>query len=164
MTDSGKFNSHGSSLKEGMKAPSFKGLDERGETISLSDFEGKKLLLYFYPKDQTPTCTQQACNIRDHFSELKKLGIEIVGVSADSQKSHVRFKNKFQLPYSLIADTEMELIKAYDVWGQKQLFGRIYEGIVRTSFLIDENGRILRIFRVVDSKNHVGQIVEELQK
>lgn len=147
-----------------MKAPSFKGLDERGETISLSDFKGKKLLLYFYPKDQTPTCTQQACNIRDHFSELKKLGIEIVGVSADSQKSHVRFKNKFQLPFALIADTELETIKAYDVWGQKQLFGRIYEGIVRTSFLIDENGRILRIFRVVDSKNHVGQIVEELQK
>lgn len=164
MTDSGKFNPHGSSLKEGMKAPSFKGLDERGETISLSDFKGKKLLLYFYPKDQTPTCTQQACNIRDHFSELKKLGIEIVGVSADSQKSHVRFKNKFQLPFALIADTELETIKAYDVWGQKQLFGRIYEGIVRTSFLIDENGRILRIFRVVDSKNHVGQIVEELQK
>ena len=159
VTEPGKFVAHTTKLKEGQDAPYFEGKNEKGELIKLTDFKQQKLLLYFYPKDSTPTCTDEACSLRDDFSELSKAGISVLGVSADTEKSHLKFSKKYGLPFSLIADTELQMIQAYDVWGQKMLFGRIYDGLVRTSFLIDENGLIRNIIRAVDSKAHAQQIL-----
>jgi len=149
-------------LKKGDKAPDFTGTIETGETISLSDFKGKKLALYFYPKDNTPTCTVEACNLRDNFSILKNKNIEIIGVSPDSEKRHVNFINKFELPFHLLADTEKEIANAYQVWGPKKFMGRVSDGIHRTTFLIDENGMIEEVILKVKSKIHSEQILEAL--
>jgi thioredoxin-dependent peroxiredoxin len=149
-------------MKEGDKAPVFKGIDQNGKKISLSDLKGKKVILFFYPKDNTPTCTNEACNLRDNYSALLKKGFEVIGVSADTEKSHKKFIGKYSLPYTLIADTEKEIINQYGVWDEKMLFGRKYMGIVRKTFIIDEKGIIRKIFEKVDSKNHTEQILEAL--
>ncbi len=147
-------------LKKGDKAPYFEGLNEDGKTIKLSDYEGKKLILYFYPKDNTPTCTVEACNLRDNFSLLQKEGYEILGVSPDSSKKHTNFINKFELPFSLLADTELETLKAYGVWGEKKFMGKIFDGVHRTTFIIDGKGYIEKIINKVKSKEHSQQILE----
>jgi peroxiredoxin Q/BCP len=154
---------HVTSLKIGDKAPEFKGKDQDGKLVSLKDFKGKKLILYFYPQDNTPTCTNEACNLRDNFSALKKKGFAIIGVSPDDEKKHKKFIDKFSLPFLLIADTERDIIEAYDVWGTKKFMGRIYDGLVRTTFVISEKGIIEQIITKVDSKNHTEQILEGVE-
>lgn len=151
-------------LKEGDKAPDFNGVDQDGNKISLKDFEGKKLVLYFYPKDDTTSCTAESCNLRDNYSGLKKNGMEIIGVSADNEKSHKKFTNKYSLPFRLIADTEMKVINLYGVWGEKIVFGRTYNGLLRTTFVIDEKGIIEKVFTEVDTKNHTEQILSALRR
>jgi peroxiredoxin Q/BCP len=149
-----------SKLKKGRKAPAFTAQDQDGNTISLADFLGKKVALYFYPKDDTPTCTDQACNLRDNIALLKQHNIVVLGVSADTSKSHKKFEKKFTLPFPLLADEDMKIIKAYDVWGEKVLFGREYMGIIRTTFLINEDGKIGGVIDKVVSKNHAQQILD----
>ena len=151
---------HTTSLKAGDKAPDFKAKDQNGKIVSLKDCLGKKLILYFYPKDDTPTCTVEACNLRDNFSGLKKKGYTIIGVSADEEKKHLKFIKKYDLPFQLLADVEMKVIKAYDVWGTKQFMGKIYDGINRTTFVIDEKGKIEKVITDVKSKKHTEQILE----
>ncbi len=150
-------------LAEGKKAPAFTAKDQNGETVSLSSFKGKKVVLYFYPEDDTPTCTEEACNLRDNFSLLKKAGIEVIGVSPDNEKKHKKFEQKYSLPFTLVADPEKKIIEKYGVWGEKQLFGRKYMGVLRTTFLIDEKGVIRKIFWKVKSKMHSQEILEALQ-
>jgi len=147
-------------LKEGDKAPAFTGKDAAGNKISLADYKGKKIALYFYPQDDTPTCTVQACNLRDNFSLLKREGFQIIGISPDDEKSHRKFEKKFDLPFPLVADTEKKIIDKYGVWGEKQLYGRTYMGLHRTTFLIDEKGVIRKIFLKPRSKQHAEEIVE----
>jgi len=147
-------------LKEGDKAPEFTGLNEHGEEVSLSDYKGKKLILFFYPKDNTPGCTAEACNLRDNYDDLRAKGFELLGVSPDSQKKHQNFIKKHELPFPLIADTEQEVLNAYGVWGEKQMYGRTYMGVFRTTFVIDENGVIEKIFKKVKTKDHTAQILE----
>ncbi|MEL6922478.1 MAG: thioredoxin-dependent thiol peroxidase [Bacteroidota bacterium] len=149
-----------STLKEGQKAPAFEGLNEKGETVSLGDFKGKKLILFFYPKDNTPTCTVEACNLRDNYEELRKHGFELLGVSPDSARKHQNFIKKFDFPFSLIADTEQEMLKAYGAWGEKQMYGKKYMGVLRTTFVIDEQGKIEKIIDKVKAKEHSAQIMD----
>ena len=149
-------------LKEGDPAPAFEGIDQNGRTIKLSDHAGKKVVLYFYPKDNTPGCTAEACDFRDHDKELAGHGIQVIGVSADSEKSHKKFVDKFDLPFPLIADTEREVINAYGVWGKKKFMGREYDGIHRETFIIDENGTIEKIFTKVKTKEPTAQVLEAL--
>ena len=144
---------------EGDKAPSFTGTDENGKKVALKDFRGKKVALYFYPEDDTPTCTIQACNLRDNFTILKKRNIEIIGVSPDDIKKHRKFREKFQLPFTLIADPRHTIINKYGVWGPKKLYGRNYLGLHRTTFLINEKGIITKIFRRPKNKAHAEEIV-----
>ena len=146
-------------LQKGDKAPAFSGKDENGKTISLADFKGKKLVLYFYPKDDTSGCTAQACNLRDNLPALKNAGYEVVGVSVDDEKSHQKFISKFGLNFPLIADTDHQLVQAYDVWKEKSMYGRKYMGTVRTTFLIDENGIITDIIEKVKTDAHAAQIL-----
>jgi peroxiredoxin Q/BCP len=150
-------------LKTGSKAPAFTGADQEEHTISLKDYKGKKVVLYFYPKDNTPTCTVQACNLRDNYSALKKAGIQIIGISTDSIKSHQKFAQKFELPFPLIADEDKKIAEAYGVWGEKKFMGRIYDGIHRTTFLIDEKGIIKRIIEKPNSKDHSSEILGGFQ-
>lgn len=147
-------------LKKGDKAPDFKAKDQEGNIISLKNFKGKKLVLFFYPKDNTPGCTNEVCNLRDNYTALQKAGYSIVGVSADDEKKHKKFINKFKLPFPLIADTDKKVIEAYDVWGEKKFMGLIFDGIVRTTFVIDEEGIIEQVITTVDTKNHTEQILE----
>ena len=147
-------------LKEGDKAPDFQGIGQNEETISLSDYKGKKLILYFYPKDDTPGCTAEACNLRDNFSVLKKEGFELLGVSPDNPKKHKKFIDKYSLPFPLIADTEKEILNAYGVWGPKKFMGREYDGVHRTTFVIDEAGKIEKIIAKVNTKAHAEQILD----
>ncbi len=147
-------------LKPGDKAPDFISTDQNGNTVSLADFKGKKLVLYFYPRDNTPTCTNEACNFRDNYTLLKKKGFEVVGVSPDTEKKHQNFIGKFELPFMLLADTEREVLNAYEVWGPKKFMGKISDGVHRTTFVIDENGVIERVFTKVKSKIHSEQILE----
>ena len=151
-------------LKVGDNAPNFKAKDENGKEISLKDFKGKKVILYFYPKDMTPGCTVEAQNLRDHYKELIEKGFEVIGVSADDEKRHQKFIEKHELPFHLIADTEQEVINAYGVWGPKKFMGREYDGIHRTTFVIDENGKIELIISKVKTKEHAEQILAELEK
>lgn len=150
-------------LKEGDKAPDFKVVNEFGDEMTLADFSNKKLVLYFYPKDNTPGCTLESCNLRDHYVDLKNKGFEVLGVSADSEASHQKFIKKHKLPFHLLADTEKEVLNAYGVWGPKKFMGRTFDGIHRTTFVIDENGIIERVFTKVQTKQHTEQILESYQ-
>ena len=155
------------SLTEGAKAPAFKGKDQDGKPVSLADHKGKKIVLFFYPEDDTPTCTIQACNLRDNFGLLKKNGFVVIGVSPDEEKKHKKFEAKYDLPFTLVADTDHKIIDQYGVWGEKQLYGRTYMGLHRTTFLIDEKGIIKKIFKKPRSKVHSQEILkawEELSK
>ena len=149
------------SLKEGDSAPDFSGIDQNGNQIKLSDFSGKKLILYFYPKDDTPGCTKEACNLRDNYMELKNNDFEVIGVSADNSAKHLKFIDKYELPFSLIADTEKTVINAYQSWGLKKFMGREYEGILRKTFVI-ENNTIVKLFEKVKTADHFQQIMEAL--
>lgn len=151
------------SLQVGDKAPAFSGTIESGETVSLADYKGKKLVLFFYPKDNTPGCTAEACNLRDNYSELKNAGFELLGVSPDSERKHQNFIKKFSLPFPLLADTEQEALKAYGVWGPKKFMGREYIGVHRTTFVIDENGTIEAVIDKVKTKDHTAQILEAVE-
>ena len=152
-----------SKLKEGQQAPNFEGCDQDEKRIKLSDFRGQKLALYFYPRDNTPTCTKEACNFRDNYQILLNAGISVVGVSADTAKKHQNFIKKFDLPFPLIADVERKIIDAYDVWGLKKFMGRENMGIIRKTFLIDEEGKILKKIDKVDSANAAQQILELIE-
>lgn len=149
-----------SKLKSGDKAPDFNGINQNGETVSLADYAGKKLVMYFYPKDLTPGCTNQACNLRDNYESLLAKGFEVLGVSADSEARHQKFIDKYELPFSLLADTEHEVIKSFGVWGPKKFMGKEYEGINRTTFVIDEEGTIEHVIDKVKTKNHTEQVLE----
>lgn len=151
-------------LKEGNKAPVFSGTGQDGRLVSMDDLLGKGIILYFYPKDMTPGCTAESCNLRENYAALRKMGFEVIGVSADSVKRHRKFADKYELPFTLIADTEREIVRAYGVWGPKKFMGREYEGIYRTTFVIDEEGVIINIFDKVDTKNHSQQIIDALNK
>jgi len=148
------------SLQPGDVAPDFSGIDQNGEQIKLSDFRGKKVVLYFYPKDDTPGCTAQACNLRDNYDQLLKEGFVVLGISKDNEKSHRKFIDKYNLPFSLIADTDTKINEAYSVWAEKSLYGKTYWGTNRTTFVIDEEGKIAEIIRKVDTKNHISQIIK----
>ena len=148
-------------LNEGDTAPDFKALDQNGKSIELSDFSNKKLILYFYPKDDTPGCTKEACNLRDNYSDLLNMGYAIVGVSADSAAKHQNFIAKYDLPFPLIADVNKEIIKSYGCWGLKKFMGREYEGILRKTFVI-ENNTIVKMFDKVKTNDHAKQILEAM--
>jgi thioredoxin-dependent peroxiredoxin len=147
-------------LQAGDAAPAFSGVNEKGEPVSLSDFKGKKLILFFYPKANTPGCTAEACSLRDHYAELKEKGFAILGVSPDSEKSQLSFSEKFSFPYPLLADKDKVVANQYGVWGQKKFMGKDVTGILRTTFVIDENGVIEKIFDKVNTKEHAQQILE----
>lgn len=147
-------------LKEGDKAPAFTGLNEKGEEVSLSDYQGKKLILFFYPKDNTPGCTAEACNLRDNYDQLREQGFELLGVSPDSAKKHQNFIKKYDFPFPLVADTEQKVLNLYGVWGEKQMYGRKFMGVFRTTFVINEEGVIEKIFKKVKTKAHAEQILE----
>lgn len=146
-------------LKEGQKAPYFSGINQDGKEICLNSFKGKKLILYFYPKDNTSGCTAEACNLNEHYTALTAEGYEVIGVSPDSADSHLKFIAKYNLAFNLIADTEKKILQSYGVWGEKSMYGRKYMGVFRTTFVINENGYIEKIITKVDTKNHVKQIV-----
>ncbi len=150
-------------LSAGDKAPEFSGKDQHGEEVSLSDFKGRKLILYFYPKDGTPGCTAEACNLRDNYQLLQEKGFAILGVSPDSERKHQNFIKKYDLPFPLLADTEQQVLKAYGVWGEKQMYGRTYEGVFRTTFVIDEEGVIQQVFNKVKTKDHARQILDAVE-
>lgn len=151
-------------LQEGDKVPAFTGVDQNEKKQSLKEYKGKKLAMYFYPKDMTETCTIQACNIRDNFSALKKHGISIIGISPDKPASHKKFENKYALPFPLIADTDLSIINEFGVWGEKQTFGKQYMGLIRTTFLINEKGIIHKVIIKPKSKFHAQEIIEGFQK
>jgi len=147
------------SLSVGDKAPAFSGKDQNGKTVKLSDFKGKKVVLYFYPKDNTPGCTAQACNLRDNYKALQKAGYEVLGISSDDEKSHTKFIEKFDLPFTLIADTDKKIHDAYGTWGEKSMYGKTYMGTYRTTFIIDEKGVIIEIIAKVKTAEHTAQIL-----
>jgi peroxiredoxin Q/BCP len=149
-------------LEEGSKAPAFTTVDQNGKTVSLKDYLGHKVALYFYPEDDTPTCTQEACNLRDNYAELKKRGLVILGVSPNDEASHAKFAAKFNLPFTLLADTDKKIIEKYGVWGEKNMYGRKYMGILRTTYIIDEKGIIAGVIGKVLSKKHNEQITKLL--
>lgn len=147
-------------LNIGDKAPAFSLKNQDGKKVSLKDFKGQKLVIFFYPKDMTPTCTVEACNLRDNYSALQKKGIQVIGVSPDDEKSHTKFIEKHELPYTLLADPEQEMLNKYGVWGEKSMYGRKYMGVHRTTFLINEDGKIHDIITKVEAKNHATQIIK----
>jgi len=151
-------------LKVGSKAPGFEVFNQKGELIRLQDLRGKKVILFFYPKDMTDGCTAEVCNLRDNFSTLKNKGFKLFGISGDSMKSHVKFIDQYSLQFDLLADEDLSMCKAYGVWGEKELFGRKYMGIIRTTFIIDEEGKIEAIIPKVDTGNHTAQILEAIQQ
>ncbi len=149
-------------LKKGDKAPDFKGLNQNNEWISLSDFRGKKLILYFYPKDNTSGCTAESCNLNDNYNLWLKRGYEVVGVSPDSVASHKNFAGKYQFGFNLVADPGHEILEAYGVWAEKSMYGRKYMGVLRTTYVIGESGIIEEVFEKVDTKDHTNQILKVL--
>lgn len=151
-------------LNEGDLAPAFTGTNQDGKTISLADYRGKRLILYFYPKDNTPGCTAETCNLNDNYSMLTNNGFEVLGVSPDSASSHLKFIAKFNLGFDLIADTEKTILMQYGAWGEKTMCGKTSMGVLRTTYLIDADGRIEKIFRKVNTKEHTAQILAELEK
>lgn len=148
-------------LKVGDKVPNFKSIDQDGNTIQLNDYQGKKLVVFFYPKASTPGCTVEACNLRDNFELLKEKGFELLGVSADNQKRQTNFRNKYNFPFPLLADENKEVINTFGVWGLKKFMGREYDGIHRKTFLIDEKGFVTRVIDKVKTMSHASQILEE---
>lgn len=152
-----------SELKEGQAAPDFNAADQDGNTVSLNQFKGKKVVLYFYPKDDTPGCTAEACDFRDNYQGLIAKGIVVLGVSVDDEKSHQKFATKHSLPFTLIADTDKKIVEAYGVWGEKNMYGKKYMGTNRKTFLIDEEGNISHIISKVDTKNSTAQVLELLK-
>jgi len=150
-------------LKPGDKAPDFNGIADDGTPLTISGLKGKKVILYFYPKDNTPGCTAEACNLRDNYKILLEKGFAIIGVSADNEKSHTNFKTKFALPFPLIADTDRQICKLYGVWGTKKFMGRSFDGINRTTFVISEKGLIEAVFTKVNTGDHTRQILDELK-
>lgn len=149
-------------LKEGDKAPIFKGLNQDEREISLDDFTGKKVILYFYPKDNTPGCTAESCNLNENYDALTQKGFEVIGVSPDGISSHQKFIAKHNLQFNLIADTEKDVLQMYNAWGMKKMYGREYMGVMRKTFVIDEQGIIVKIFEKVKTKDHTNQILTEL--
>jgi peroxiredoxin Q/BCP len=150
-------------LKEGSTAPSFTTTDTDGNTVKLKDLRGKKVVLYFYPKDDTPGCTKEACSFRDAFSDFKKKGITILGVSPDKQSAHQKFTEKYKLPFTLLSDTDHAIAEAYESWGEKKFMGRTYLGVLRNTFLIDEKGKIKKIFEKVKPEEHASEVLEAFQ-
>lgn len=150
-------------LSEGQKAPEFTVNDQNGKSVSLSNFAGKSIILYFYPKDDTPGCTAEACSFRDNYESLLAEGFEVLGVSTDDEKSHLKFIGKYNLPFSLIADTEKKIVEAYGVWVEKNMYGKKYMGVSRKTFIIDKNGMIRKIIDKVDTKNSSAQVLEILK-
>ena len=150
-------------LNVGDKAPAIKAMDQNGKMISLADLKGSKVILYFYPKDDTTGCTAEACNLRDNYDNLLGRGFKIIGVSADSAASHKKFAGKYNLPFPLIPDTDKKIINDYGVWGKKKLYGKEYDGIYRTTFIISEDGIVMKIFDKVDTKQHTDQILAEIE-
>ena len=150
-------------LKEGGKAPNFDGIDQNGEAISLNHYKGKKVVLYFYPKDNTPGCTNEACNLRDNYNDLLEKGLDVIGVSPDSEASHKKFIDKHKLPFRLISDIDKKILNLYNAWGEKKLYGRIYDGVLRKTFIISEDQTIEKIFEKVKTKDHTNQIYQELK-
>jgi peroxiredoxin Q/BCP len=151
-------------LQVGDKAPDFKGIDQNGSTVSLTDFAGKRLILYFYPKDNTPGCTDEACSLKNGWAELRSKGFEILGVSADSAASHQKFIEKHSLPFNLVADTDKVILEAYDAWGEKSMYGKKYMGVIRKTYIINGEGVIEKIFDKVKVKSHDQQILEAYKK
>ena len=149
-------------IKEGDKAPEFNANDEAGNAVSLSQYKGRKLILFFYPKDDTPGCTAENCNLRDNYAILQEKGFAVLGVSPDSAKKHQGFKAKYSLPFPLIPDSDQQIMKAYGAWGEKQMYGRSYEGVLRTTFIINEEGIVEKVFEKVDTKNHTAQILKAM--
>ncbi|WP_340198726.1 thioredoxin-dependent thiol peroxidase [Ascidiimonas sp. W6] len=147
-------------LKAGDKVPEFSVPDENGNTVSLSDYKGKKLVVFFYPKANTPGCTAEACNLRDYYTELQAKGFELLGVSADSSKKQANFKNKYEFPFTLLADEEKQVINVFGVWGPKKFMGKEYDGIHRMTFLVDENGVVSHVIEKVKTKDHAAQVLE----
>jgi peroxiredoxin Q/BCP len=147
-------------LKEGSTAPAFKTNDANGQPVTLKDFRGQKVVLYFYPKDDTPGCTKEACSFRDAFASFKKKGIAVLGVSPDSEASHKKFVTKYKLPFTLLADQDKSIVESYGVWGEKKFMGRTYMGVHRTTFLIDEKGKIKKIFEKVKPEDHASEVLE----
>lgn len=147
-------------IKEGTTAPAFKTKDANGETVSLKDLKGQKVVLYFYPKDDTPGCTKEACSFRDAWAKFKKRGITVLGVSPDSEASHKKFETKYQLPFTLLADRDHAISEAYGVWGEKKFMGRTYMGVLRTTFLIDEKSKIKKVFEKVKPEDHASEVLE----
>jgi thioredoxin-dependent peroxiredoxin len=150
-------------LEVGTAAPEFKTVDQNGNSISLSDYRGKKVVLYFYPKDSTPGCTKEACAFRDNYLKFKSLNIEVLGVSTDSQKSHRSFADKYELPFTLLADTDKKIVESYGVWGEKSLYGKKYMGTNRVTYLIDDNGRIAAVFPKVKPESHADEILATIK-
>ncbi len=148
-------------LAIGTKAPYFEGVDENNNVIKLTDFEGKKLVLYFYPKDSTPGCTAEACDLRDNYNRFLALGYEVVGVSKDSQTSHKKFIEKYSLPFHLISDTETKILQDYEAWGEKKMYGKTSMGTLRTTYIIDENGVIIEAIGKVKTKEHSKQLLKD---
>ncbi len=151
-------------LEVGATAPGFKSIDQNGEPISLAEFKGKKVVLYFYPKDDTPGCTKEACAFRDNFPKFKKLNVEVLGVSVDDQKKHQKFAEKFDLPFRLVVDDEKKIVQDYGVWGEKSMYGKKYFGTNRVTYLIDENGKIEHVFPKVKPETHAEEILALLKK
>lgn len=151
-------------LKPGKKAPAIKAKDQNGNGLNLADFLGKRVVLFFYPKDDTSGCTKEACNLRDNYALLKKNGIEIIGISIDGEKSHQKFISKFDLPFPLIADIDQQVVNVYGVWGEKKLYGRTYMGTHRVTYIIDSQGKIEHVIDKVDTENHADQILEIIKK
>ncbi len=149
-------------LKEGDKAPVFSGVNQNGETISLKNYSGKKVILYFYPKDNTPGCTAESCNLNENYDELINKGFEVIGVSPDGEASHQKFIAKYDLQFNLIADTTHEILELYNAWGLKKMYGKEYMGVLRTTYVINEEGIIEKIINKVKTKDHTNQIYSEL--
>jgi thioredoxin-dependent peroxiredoxin len=160
-TDAEPFVAHRTHLKPGDKAPAFEGMDQNGNSISLAALKGKKVILYFYPKDDTPACTAEACSLRDEHRYLAKENYVVIGVSPDNEKRHKKFADKYSLPFSLLPDEDHRIMDAYDVWGTKKFMGRIYDGVLRTTFIIDEKGIIERVITEVKTKEHGSQVREK---
>ena len=150
-------------LTPGTVAPAIDANDQNGAPVSLSDYKGSKVVLFFYPKDNTPGCTKEACNLRDNYALLLEKGIKVLGVSIDSEKSHQKFIDKYDLPFPLVADPDKKVVEAYKVWGEKNMYGRKYMGTFRTTYLIDEEGKVSHVFKKVKTKEHAEQILAEIQ-